>query len=123
MCVVEFAYGWRQLAPLLLTLVVTIISMLALFAKSGSEPSQSTNFRQERSDFKIAQLATTGETVGEAKAMTEDAKYGRSAITDEPFESLKARFLETVRQSPATSRPARPRLSACERRNSAPRHR
>jgi len=27
--------------------------------------------------------------------MTEDAKYGRSAITDEPFESLKARFLET----------------------------
>ena len=27
--------------------------------------------------------------------MTQDAKYGRSAITDEPFESLKARFLET----------------------------
>ena len=35
------------------------------------------------------------ETVPEPKIMTEDAKYGRSAITDEPFESLKARFLET----------------------------
>jgi len=45
--------------------------------------------------FEHAQLAEHGETVAEPKIMTEDAKYGRSAITDEPFESLKARFLET----------------------------
>ena len=51
--------------------------------------------------FKIAQLATLAETVGEPKTMTEDAKYGRSAITDEPFESLKARFLETVSRATA----------------------
>ena len=44
---------------------------------------------------------TGSETVAEAKTMTEDAKYGRSAITDEPFESLKARFLETVSRAAA----------------------
>ena len=44
---------------------------------------------------------TGSETVAEAKTMTEDAKYGRSAITDEPFESLKARFLETVSRATA----------------------
>jgi hypothetical protein len=40
------------------------------------------------------------ETVA-GQIMTEDAKYGRSAITDEPFESLKARFLETVSRAAA----------------------
>ena len=54
------------------------------------------NNDQSTMKFEHAQLAgPAGETAAPPKAMTEDAKYGRSAITDEPFESLKARFLET----------------------------
>ena len=71
------------------------------------------NNDQSTMKFEHEQLASVAAKPSAAKIMTEDAKYGRSAITDEPFESLKARFLETVRYSPATRRPARPRLSAC----------
>ena len=54
------------------------------------------DFHNNDANFELASSRRArGETVAVAKAMTEDAKYGRSAITDEPFESLKARFLET----------------------------
>ena len=56
--------------------------------------------------------------------MAEDAKYGRSAITDEPFESLKARFLETLpgidkffEPKPAEPKPAEPKPEASEAEN------
>ena len=55
--------------------------------------------------------------------MTEDAKYGRSAITGEPFVSLKARFLETLPgidkffERSSVHEPAEPKPDASEAEN------
>ena len=86
--------------------------------------ASASNFHNNDGNFKIARLARLAETAPPPKIMAEDAKYGRSAITDEPFESLKARFLETLpgidkffEPKPAEPKPAEPKPEASEAEN------